>query len=45
MYKVYFKGTDSSEWLLEVATYQESRAKEVAVELLLDGYIVKIEEV
>lgn len=44
MLKVYYKGTDQGEWLLDGEYKTESQAKEAAFELLLDGYIVSIDQ-
>jgi hypothetical protein len=44
MIKVYYKGTEQGQWLLDGEYKTESQAKDVAFELLLDGYIVSIEQ-
>jgi hypothetical protein len=44
MIKVYYKGTEQGQWLLDGEYKTESQAKEVAFDLLLDGYIVSVEQ-
>ena len=48
MLKVYYKGTEQGQWLLDGQYPDNSdgqtRARAAAFELLLDGYIVSIEQ-
>ena len=48
MLKVYYKGTEQGEWLLDGEYYDDSdgqtKAQRASFELLLDGYIVSIEQ-
>jgi hypothetical protein len=48
MLKVYYKGTDQGQWLLDGDYSDDSdgqiQAQRAAFELLLDGYIVSIDQ-
>ena len=48
MLKVYYKGTEQGQWLLDGEYSDDSdgqhKARAAAFELLLDGYIVSIEQ-
>ena len=48
MLKVYYKGTDEGQWLLDGEYSDDSdgqtKAQRASFELLLDGYIVSIEQ-
>jgi hypothetical protein len=48
MLKVYYKGTEQGQWLLDGEYSDDSdgqtKAQRASFELLLDGYIVSIEQ-